>query len=69
MKMKDWIEKLDDFLKLSEKKILTHAGTISAREAETRAQAEFENYRKTLDKKYISDFDKEMKKYLKPAKK
>ena len=30
MYMKDWIQKLDDFLKLSGKELLTHAGVISA---------------------------------------
>lgn len=31
MKMIDWLEKLDEFLKLSEKKLLDHAGKISAK--------------------------------------
>ena len=30
MYMKDWIQKLDDFLRLSGKELLQHAGTISA---------------------------------------
>lgn len=30
MYMKDWIKKLDDFLTLSGKELLTHAGTVSA---------------------------------------
>jgi len=33
MKMRDWIKKLDDFLKVSEKKLLTNAGKISHQKA------------------------------------
>lgn len=65
MKMSDWIIKLDEFLRLSEKQILKDSGSISAKKAETIAHTEYEKYRKEEDKKYISDFDKEVKKYLK----
>ena len=65
MKMSDWVTKLDDFLKLSEKQILKDAGSISAKKAENIAHTEYEKYQKVEDKKYISDFDKEVKKYLK----
>ena len=65
MKMNDWIIKLDKFLKLSEKQILKDSGSISAKKAETIAHAEYEKYQKDEDKKYVSDFDKEVKKYLK----
>lgn len=65
MKMRDWVTKLDDFLKLSEKQILKDAGSISAKKAESIAQTEYAKYQKDEDKKYISDFDKETKKYLK----
>lgn len=46
MYMADWIAKLDDFLKLSERDILTHAGRISHEQAQQKAEAEFEKYRK-----------------------
>lgn len=62
MKMLDWIDKLDDFLKISEKKLLTNAGKISHKQAMEKAKKEYEKYRKAEDKKYISDFDREMKK-------
>ena len=58
MKMKDWIIKLNEFLKLSEKEILTHAGKISAQDAQATAEAEFTKFKKAENKKYISDFDK-----------
>jgi hypothetical protein len=61
MKMQDWIQKLDDFLKASEKELLKNAGTVSHKNAMEKAKLEYEKYRKTEDKKYISDFDREMK--------
>ena len=47
MYMKDWIAKLDDFLKLSGRELLTHAGKISHDEAVTKALAEFHKYRQS----------------------
>jgi hypothetical protein len=44
MYMRDWIAKLDDFLKLSGREILTHAGRISHDEALKKAHAEYERY-------------------------
>jgi hypothetical protein len=64
MRMIDWITKLDEFLKLSDKKLLLSAGEVSAEIAKEKAEAEFEKYRKEQDKKYISDFDLEVKKLL-----
>ncbi|MFC2146638.1 virulence RhuM family protein [Acidobacteriota bacterium] len=69
MKMKDWIVKLDDFLKLSEKELLTHAGNVSAETAAQKAEAEFDKYRAERSKTMISDFDlavKELEKKGKP---
>lgn len=64
MKMQDWIKKLDEFLIISEKKLLHSAGKVSAEQAEKKALAEYEKYRIEGDKKYISDFDREVKKLL-----
>lgn len=69
MTMKDWIEKLNAFLKFSEYEILTNAGKISHEVAEELALGEYEKYRKVQDKNYISDFDNEVKKLLKKANK
>ncbi|MDD4996811.1 MAG: virulence RhuM family protein [Syntrophales bacterium] len=44
MHMRDWIEKLDDFLKLSGRDILTDAGKISHDKALAKAHAEYELY-------------------------
>ena len=65
MKMQDWIQKLDDFLRVSEKELLTDAGKVSHKKAVEKAIIEYEKYRKAADTKYISDFDREMKKLLK----
>ena len=51
MTMAAWIAKLDDFLRLSERGILTHAGSISHKEAEQKAQAEYEEWRAIEGKK------------------
>lgn len=65
MKMKDWIDKLDDFLKVSEKALLTHSGKISHESAVEKANTEYDKYRQAEDIKYISDFDREVKKLIK----
>ena len=65
MEMREWITKLDEFLKLSEKEILIHAGKISAKEAQRKAKSEFVKFKKAESKIYISDFDKVVKKYVK----
>lgn len=44
MHMSDWIAKLDDFLKLSDRDILTHAGKISAEVAKLRAEGEYAKF-------------------------
>jgi len=44
MYMRDWISKLDDFLKLSDREILTHAGTVSHEQALDKAREEYEKF-------------------------
>jgi hypothetical protein len=60
MYMKDWIEKLNAFLKFSEHEILTNAGQISHEVALALASKEYETFKKIQDANYISDFDKEV---------
>lgn len=64
MRMKDWVSKLDAFLKLNERQILGDAGKVSHEIAEALALEEYEKYRAEQDKNYISDFDSEVKKIL-----
>ncbi|MEI6327015.1 MAG: virulence RhuM family protein [Candidatus Roizmanbacteria bacterium] len=69
MKMQDWIRKLDEFLTISEKKLLHTSGTVRAEDAKAKAMGEYTRYRKEQDKKYISDFDKEVRTVLEESKK
>ncbi|MBF0543055.1 MAG: virulence RhuM family protein [Candidatus Riflebacteria bacterium] len=64
MYMKDWIEKLNAFLKFSEYEILTNSGKISHEVAVALAQKQFEKFRIGQDKSFISDFDKEVKRIM-----
>ena len=45
MTMQSWIAKLDEYLRLSEREILQHAGKISHEEALQKAELEFEKCR------------------------
>lgn len=49
MTMRDWIAKLDDFLKISGRQLLDHAGRISAEAAREKAELEYARYRALLD--------------------
>ena len=74
MTMADWIIKLDEFLKLTGRELLHHAGKISADDAREKAEAEYERYRRLLDSqphRIDDDLDqaaKEIKKLPKPRK-
>ncbi|MBI5614511.1 virulence RhuM family protein [Candidatus Gottesmanbacteria bacterium] len=67
--MKDWVAKLDAFLKFNERQILGNAGKISREVAESLALGEYKKFKKIQDKNYISDFDREVKKLLQKTKK
>ncbi len=73
MSMRNWIEKLDGFLRLSERQILTHAGKISHEVAAAKAELEFTKYRVLEDakpspvEKHLEDAVKKLKQ-LKPGK-
>ena len=49
MTMRDWIAKLDEFLKISGRKLLDHAGKISAETAKAKAELEYARYQVFLD--------------------
>jgi hypothetical protein len=60
MTMADWIGKLDDFLRLGERDILTHAGRIRHEAATEHANRQFELYREQQAKALTAvdkDFD------------
>ena len=60
MKMADWVDKLNAFLKFSEYDILNNAGKVSHAVAEALATKEYEKFRKIQDANYVSDFDREI---------
>lgn len=69
MYMRDWILKLDDFLRLSDKEILTHAGSISAKLAKEKADAEYDKFKERtaneltpVEIHFIENFEREQKK-------
>lgn len=69
MYMKDWITILDDFLRVSRKDILTHAGKISAQLAKAKADAEYDKFKERtqneltpVEMHFIEQFEKEQKK-------
>ena len=45
MTMADWIAKLDDFIRITDRQILTHAGKISHDTARLKAEAEYDTFR------------------------
>lgn len=49
MTMREWITKLDEFLKISGRELLDHAGKISAEAAKTKAEREYARYRGLQD--------------------
>lgn len=57
MTMKDWIAKLDDFIKMTGSELLQNAGTISKLEAENKALAEYTKYKETI-KNELSEVEK-----------
>lgn len=69
MYMEDWIKKLDDFLKLSGKELLTHAGSISAEVAKLKADKEYDKFKERtqyqlspVEIHFIEAFEAERKK-------
>jgi len=71
MYMEDWIAKLDDFLKLSGRNLLTHAGAISHEQAIEHAQFEYEKHRALrINRPYPVEkhFEQAVKKLPKPEK-
>jgi len=51
MYMRDWVQRLDDFLKMTGREILSHAGTVSHEDALGKAQTEYDKYRQ----KHLND--------------
>ena len=65
MKMNEWAEVLDGFLKINRYDLLNNSGSISHEQAIKKATEEYDKFRITQDKNFVSDFDKEIKKIKK----
>lgn len=65
MTMEDWLIHVNKFLAFSDQEILENSGIISHDMAVAKAHEEYEKFRIKQDKLYISDFDKELERYLK----
>ncbi len=72
MYMKDWINILDEFLRISRKDILTHTGKISAKLAKEKADAEYDKFKERTQNElsaveihFLENFEREQKKLLK----
>lgn len=58
MTMEDWAKRIDKFLDSDDRPVLVDAGRVSAEEAKSYAETEFEKYRVIQDRLFESDFDK-----------
>ena len=58
MTMEDWENRLNGFLTLMDREVLSDAGRVSAEMAKIHAETEWEKYRITQDRLYQSDFDR-----------
>ena len=71
MYMKDWINILDDFLRISRKDILTHAGKISAKLAKEKADQEYGKFKERtknnlspVEIHFLENFEREQKRLM-----
>ena len=65
MSMQDWLNETDRFLTSNRRRVLDGKGHISREAAAKNVGAVYDEFRKKQDAAYISDFDREMAKYLK----
>lgn len=65
MSMQDWLNETDRFLENNRRKVLDSKGRISREAAAKKVGEVYDEFRKKQDAEYISDFDREMAKYLK----
>ena len=65
MSMQDWLDETDRFLENNRRRVLDGKGHISREAAAKKVGAIYDEFRKKQDAAYISDFDREMAKYLK----
>jgi hypothetical protein len=64
MRMADWVEKLDAFLKFNEYDVLTSAGKVSHEVARQLAEQHYEAFNVVQDRSFESDFESASKELL-----
>jgi hypothetical protein len=65
MSMQDWLNETNTFLKNNRRNALPDKGQVSHDEALKKASGIYEHFRIKQDRDYISQFDRDMAKYLK----
>ena len=65
MSMQDWVNQTNQFLVNNRRKVLSGKGRISHEMALKKAEKEYEVFRVKQDQEYISEFVREVEKYLK----
>jgi len=60
MTMRDWEERLNRFIAMTDREVLQDTGKVSHELAKEFAESEFERYRVTQDRLFESDFDRFM---------
>ena len=63
--MQDWLNETDRFLTNNRRKVPDGKGRISWEAATKKVGAIYDEFRKKQDLEYISEFDRQMAKYLK----
>jgi hypothetical protein len=64
MRMADWAEKLDGFLRFNEYHVLSDAGRVSREVARELAEGEYDTFRVLQDRDYEGDFEREVQRVL-----
>lgn len=65
MSMQDWVDQTNQFLMNNRRKVLAGKRKVSHNAAMEKANKEYEVFRIKQDQEYVSEFDREMEKYLK----
>ena len=65
MSMQDWVDQTNQLLMNNRRKVLSGKGKVSHEVALKKAEKEYEVFRIKQDREYISEFDREVEKYLK----
>ena len=65
MSMQDWVEQTNQILRNNRREVLEGKGKVSHDMAMKKAEKEYEIFRVKQDQEYVSEFDREVERYLK----